>query len=137
MSREDQMPKASSFKNFLVQFSSFLLWVISAGVGVITAFTIRAAFMVFYTDVLTNFINPWSIHSMYQFTALIVILAWLVLSMMCYGYYTKETKPESRSFDYAQDDKPLTHRVLLRRFAIVIMPQILIIGLGYLLDLIP
>ncbi len=144
--REDNMQKASSFKNMLIQLSSFLLWVVSVGVGVITAFTIRAALMVFYTDVLTNIINPWSIHSMYQFTALIVILAWLILSMMCYGYYTKEVKTESRSFndaqddisfDYDQDDRHPPHRPLLRRFALVIVPQVLVIGVGYLLNLIP
>jgi hypothetical protein len=121
------MPKASSLKNTLVHLSSFLLWIVSVVVGVITAFTIRAMLMALYTDVLTSFINPWSIHSMYQFTALVVILAWLVLSMMGYAYYTKATG--------ADTEHPFKH--LLRRFAIITVPQVLVIGLGYLLKLIP
>jgi hypothetical protein len=133
------MPKTSSFRNTLVQLASFLLWVISAVVGVVTAFTIRAALMAFYTDVLTNFINPWSIHSMYQFTAFVVILAWLVLTMMGYAYYADATRVDARSFDYTQEDKTLERPIkpLLHRFAIVTVPQVLVVGLGYLMDLIP
>jgi hypothetical protein len=93
-----------------------LLWIISVTIGVITALTIRRAFMAFYTQTLARIINPWSIHIVGNVALLLAILGWLIGAMILHEYYVQVT------------DLPK----VLRRFAIVTVPLALIAGLGLL-----
>ena len=110
------MEHRTSWEMTLARLLSVLLWIISVAIGVITALTVRRAFMAFYIQTLARIINPWSIHIVSNVALLFVILGWLVGAMILHEYYTQVTALSK----------------VLRRFAIVTVPLALIAVLGRL-----
>ncbi len=105
-----------SFRTAIASLSGYILWVISSVIGIAVALVLRKGLVKLYVLLRPS---PWTIEVVDKATAVTVILAWIVLAVLCEGYYV----------DGAQKGK------LLRRFTLVTISSLIVVGVGYILGL--
>jgi hypothetical protein len=107
--------KKQSLNVSLAIVSSYLLWIVSDLIGIGVALAARDLLVKLYIWLLKP--SPWTIEAIDKMLVIAVILGWIVLTILCERYYVGG----------AREGK------LLRRFALVTIPSLAVLGIGYAL----
>jgi hypothetical protein len=105
-----------SFRATTATLFGYVLWGVSSVLGIAVALVLRKGLIKLYVLLRPS---PWTIAVTDKITVVGVILAWIVLAILCEQYYV----------DGAQKGK------LLRRFTLVTISSLIVVGVGYALGL--
>jgi hypothetical protein len=101
----------------LAKAIGYVLWVLTALITLGTALAFRAILMKLYVLLLPS---PWTINAADKILGLLLILGWIIFVLLCERYYQRGAE----------------QGLLWRRFSIIVVPCLIILGLSYVFGLI-
>jgi hypothetical protein len=106
--------KKHDWRTTTLTLAGYALWAVSSVIGVGVALVARDLLVKLYLLLLPS---PWSINAVDKVVVIGCLLCWIVLSLLCQQYYLRG----------AREGK------LWRRFALVTLPSLAVLGIGYVL----
>jgi hypothetical protein len=106
--------KRHDWRTTAFTLAGYLLWAVSSVIGIGVALVARDLLVKLYLLLLPS---PWSIGAVDKVVVIGALLCWIVLSLLCQQYYVRGAREGA----------------LVRRFALVTLPLLAVLGIGYAL----
>ena len=106
--------KKHDWRTTALTLAGYALWAVSSVLGVGVALVARDLLVKLYLLLLPS---PWTIEAVDRIAVIGALICWIVLSLLCQQYYVRG----------AREGK------LVRRFALVTLPLLAVLGIGYAL----